>query len=54
MKNIYVAFMLTMPNCGSWNGKWTGENKIYAKIWKTTESQAKNIIDKDYLSEVEK
>jgi hypothetical protein len=24
-----------MPNVGSWNGKWTGESKLYAKIVNT-------------------
>lgn len=22
----YAIFILTMPNCGSWNGKWTGKD----------------------------
>ena len=26
-----VAFTLTMPGVGSWNGKFTGANKCYAK-----------------------
>lgn len=24
-------FTLSMPNRGSWNGRWSGEEKIYAK-----------------------
>lgn len=27
-----VSFELTMPNVGSWNGKWTGAAKKYYKI----------------------
>lgn len=27
-----VAFILTMPNVGSWNGKWTGDRDCYAVI----------------------
>lgn len=23
----YICFELTMPHCGSWNGKWSQENK---------------------------
>lgn len=26
-----IIFELTMPNCGSWNGKWSGEKRLYAK-----------------------
>jgi len=25
-----LLFELTMPNVGSWNGKWTGEKNVYA------------------------
>ena len=27
-----IIFELTMPNCGSWNGKWSGEERFYAKF----------------------
>lgn len=26
-----LLFILTMPNVGSWNGKWTGEDRVYAR-----------------------
>ena len=26
-----IAFELTMPNIGSWNGKWTGAGKRYIR-----------------------
>lgn len=26
-----LLFTLSMPNIGSWNGKWTGSTKIYAR-----------------------
>ena len=29
-----IAFSLSMPNAGSWNGKWSGEGRLYAKIRK--------------------
>jgi hypothetical protein len=29
---IYISFQLTMPNVGSWNGKWTGAEKQYYAI----------------------
>lgn len=27
-----LAFILSMPNIGSWNGKWSGANDLYAMI----------------------
>lgn len=29
-----VSFILTMPNKGSWNGKWAGEGNLYCIIKK--------------------
>lgn len=29
---MIVSFELTMPNRGSWNGRWTGEDKKYYAI----------------------
>lgn len=26
-----LVFILTMPGVGSWNGKWSGEGKLYCK-----------------------
>lgn len=31
-----VSFELTMPNRGSWNGKWSGEDRKYYVIKKLT------------------
>ena len=28
---MILVFELTMPNCGSWNGKWSGAGNYYAK-----------------------
>jgi len=27
-----LSFVLSMPNVASWNGKWTGEGTLYAKV----------------------
>jgi hypothetical protein len=35
---MIIAFELSMPNVGSWNGRWSGENKRYI-IRKTIRSQ---------------
>ena len=31
---MLLKFELSMPNKGSWNGKWTGESDLYAKVIK--------------------
>lgn len=36
-----VEFRLSMPNCASWNGKWSGEGKNYSKIRKLTDKTLK-------------
>ena len=28
-----IVFTLNMPHRGSWNGRWSGEGKIYARIF---------------------
>jgi len=33
---MLMAFILTMPNVGSWNGKWTGESNLYARVFNFT------------------
>ena len=32
-----ISFELTMPNIGSWNGRWTGENNKYYVIEKLSD-----------------
>lgn len=27
-----ILYTLSMPNCGSWNGRWTGEGNLYCMI----------------------
>ena len=42
-----IAFILTMPNRGSWNGRWSGENDLHA-IVKTERSVPNDIVGKSY------
>jgi hypothetical protein len=37
-----VSFELTMPNKGSWNGKWSGEDKKYFVIRKYSDKYFKS------------
>ena len=34
MKKQKIIFELSMPNVGSWNGRWTGENSKYTVMRK--------------------
>jgi hypothetical protein len=35
-----LCFELSMPNVGSWNGRWSGEGRCYARIRKFGRSKA--------------
>lgn len=48
---MIICFRLTMPSAGSWNGKWSGAGKLYARVInfghsKKGEQQARAIADK--------
>lgn len=49
---MIIEFKLSMPNVGSWNGKWTGESNYYAKLiefkGKVKEEKAKELLEKAY------
>ena len=36
-----ICFELTMPNRASWNGRWSGEGNLYAKVVSFTTKTAK-------------
>ena len=47
---MILSFFLSMPNIGSWDGRWTGENNLYAKVVnfgrsKKGEQEAKEILN---------
>jgi hypothetical protein len=39
-----ICFELSMPNRASWNGRWSGENDLYAKVVNFSNSKAGNAI----------
>lgn len=41
---MQILFELTMPNVGSWNGKWTGADKKYFKVYSASKAQAEKIL----------
>jgi hypothetical protein len=30
--NMHFAFILSMPSNNSWNGRWTGEEQVWARV----------------------
>lgn len=42
-----IIFELTMPSCGSWNGRWSGEGRLYAKSRRNNQVP-KDVINKDF------
>jgi len=50
---MILSFTLSMPNIGSWNGKWTGEGTLYARVInfgrsKKADAKANEILTKGY------
>jgi hypothetical protein len=48
---IFLSFKLSMPNVGSWNGRWSGEGKMYVvtrSFPKKQEDEARKILDGKY------
>ena len=42
-----IVFELSMPNKGSWNGKWSGEGRPYIRV-KDERSVPKDLWNKDF------
>lgn len=34
-----IAFVLSMPNRGSWNGKWSGDGDLFARVSKLSQEK---------------
>ena len=50
---MLIAFVLTMPNNNSWNGKWSGDGDCYAVVKSVNDSKKNatrydSILDKDF------
>ena len=43
-----IVFKLTMPNRNTWNGKWTGDEMIFARVRKDRDVP-KDIIGKSFF-----
>lgn len=42
-----VVFILTMPNVGSWNGKWTGSDNLYCITRKLSKKKIEELLGKE-------
>ncbi len=52
---MMLSFTLSMPNNNSWNGRWSGESVLYAKVLNLGTSakntaKAQSILDKGHYS----
>ena len=50
---MILSFTLSMPNNNAWNGKWTGEDRLYVRVknlgkTKKAMAHAKEMIDEGY------
>ena len=49
---LNIAFIITMPNVGSWNGRFSGANKLFCVIKKITaakeKTRAQSLIGQDF------
>lgn len=44
-----LLFTLTMPNVGSWNGKWSGDGKLYCRSRKLSKDLETALDDKSFF-----
>ena len=46
---MLIAYKLSMPNNNSWNGRWTGAGKCYARVENVrSEKAARKLLEKPY------
>ena len=50
---MILSFTLSMPNVASWDGKWSGQDRLYVKthafFGKKSAAKADEILDKGYF-----
>lgn len=45
-----IAFELTMPSPPSWNGRWSGEDRLHCKIERLTHATAARVLERTSYS----
>lgn len=43
-KHAWVAFVLTMPGRGSWDGRWSGDDVVFAKCKMLTQGKIDELL----------
>jgi hypothetical protein len=43
-----IVFTLSMPNVGSWNGKWTAENDLHCRTIKLNKAKESELDGKNF------
>lgn len=43
-----IAFILTMPRNNSWNGKWSGEEQVFARVFSERTKKRYNLQEASY------
>lgn len=43
-----LAYILTMPNRGSWNGQWSGQGNLYARVGKPGKEVEKRLAGRNF------
>lgn len=38
---MILCFSLSMPGCPSWNGRWSGEDRLFARTWTASSKKSK-------------
>lgn len=46
---MLLSFTLSMPSNNSWNGKWSGEGNLYARVVNIGNPTAREIVSKGYF-----
>lgn len=49
-ESVRIAFVLTMPGCSSWDGKWSGRDRLWAVVRLVDATQAEKILAKHSYS----
>jgi len=43
-----LVFVLTMPNVGSWNGHWSGEDEFHCKVVRASKKKEEELAGKSF------
>ncbi len=47
-REVTLSFILTMPVCASWNGKWSGDGRLFAITRRVSAQSAQNLANRSF------